>query len=86
MGDPVWHRGDWVLDNAGRITDVVQAETAKPRAEASLEAPVRADLLNYWARNAGDFLADRHPRPAQPPKVGLCEAGAQGGGVGGQLT
>lgn len=57
---------DWVLDNAERITDVVQAETAKARAEASMEAPMSADLLNYWARNAGDFLADRHPRPHSP--------------------
>ncbi len=54
---------DWILDNAEHITDVLQSETAKPRAEASIEAPMSADLLNYWARNAEAFLADRHPRP-----------------------
>ena len=30
---------DWVLDNAEHITDVLQSETGKPRAEASMEAP-----------------------------------------------
>ncbi len=54
---------DWVLDNAERITDVVQSETGKVRADASLEAPLTADLLNYWAGNAEKFLADRHPKP-----------------------
>ena len=54
---------DWVLDNAERITDVLQSETGKPRAEASMEPPLTADLLNYWARNAEDFLADLHPKP-----------------------
>ena len=54
---------DWVLDNAERITDVLQSETGKPRAEASMEPPLTADLLNYWARNAEDFLADAHPKP-----------------------
>ena len=43
---------DWILDNAERITDVVQSETGKPRAEASLEPVMSADLLNYWAGNA----------------------------------
>jgi acyl-CoA reductase-like NAD-dependent aldehyde dehydrogenase len=57
---------DWVLDNAEHITDVLQSESGKPRAEASMEAPLTADLLNYWARNAGAFLADRHPKPHSP--------------------
>ena len=57
---------DWILDNAEHITDVVQSETGKPRAEASLEPVMSADLLNYWARNAETFLTDRHPRPHSP--------------------
>ncbi len=57
---------DWMLDNAEHITDVVQSETGKPRAEASLEPFMSADLLNYWARNAETFLTDRHPRPHSP--------------------
>lgn len=57
---------DWILDNANRIADVLQSETGKPRAEAALEAPMSADLLNYWAGNAAAFLADRRPRPHSP--------------------
>ena len=57
---------NWILDNAEHITDVVQSESGKPRAEASIEAPMAADLLNYFARNAEAFLADRHPRPHNP--------------------
>jgi acyl-CoA reductase-like NAD-dependent aldehyde dehydrogenase len=56
----------WILDNAEHIADVLQSETGKPRAEASMEAPLSADLLNYWARNAEAFLADSHPKPHSP--------------------
>ena len=28
-----------------------------------MEAPMSADVLNYWARNAEAFLADSHPKP-----------------------
>jgi acyl-CoA reductase-like NAD-dependent aldehyde dehydrogenase len=54
---------DWVLDNAEHITDVVQSETGKVRADASIEAPMTAGLLDYWASNAEAFLGDRHPKP-----------------------
>ncbi|MBP1820002.1 aldehyde dehydrogenase family protein [Mycobacterium sp. OAE908] len=54
---------DWVLDNAEHLTDVVQSETGKVRADASLEAPLTAGLLDYWAGNAEAFLRDRHPKP-----------------------
>jgi acyl-CoA reductase-like NAD-dependent aldehyde dehydrogenase len=57
---------DWILDNTEHLTDVVQSETGKPRAEASMEAPMSADMLNYWARNAEAFLADSHPKPHSP--------------------
>jgi acyl-CoA reductase-like NAD-dependent aldehyde dehydrogenase len=57
---------DWILDNAEHITDVLQSETGKPRAEASMEPALSADLLNYWARNAEAFLADSHPKPHSP--------------------
>ncbi|OBF30238.1 aldehyde dehydrogenase [Mycobacterium sp. ACS1612] len=53
----------WVLDNAEHLTDVVQSETGKVRADASIEVPLTSGLLEYWARNAEAFLADRHPRP-----------------------
>lgn len=57
---------DWILDNADHITDVLQSETGKARAEATIEAPLSADLLKYWAGNAEAFLADRHPKPHSP--------------------
>jgi acyl-CoA reductase-like NAD-dependent aldehyde dehydrogenase len=50
---------EWIFDDAEHITDVVQSETGKPRAEAATEAPASADSLNYWARNAERFLADK---------------------------
>ncbi len=57
---------EWILDNAEHITDVVQSESGKPRAEASTEAPAAADGLNYWARNAEKFLADKRAMPHTP--------------------
>lgn len=56
----------WLLDNAEHLADVLQSETGKPRTEASIEAPLCADLLKYWARNAAKFLADRHPAAHSP--------------------
>ena len=57
---------EWILDNAEHITDVLQSETGKVRAEASMEVPMTADILNYWAHNAEAFLADSHPKPHSP--------------------
>ncbi|MEU8899265.1 aldehyde dehydrogenase family protein [Nocardia sp. NPDC048505] len=54
---------DWLIDNAGRLTEVVRSETGKPRATAEIEAPAAVDLMKYWARNAERFLADDHPKP-----------------------
>ena len=57
---------EWILDNAEHMTDVVQSETGKPRTEASTEAPSPPTCLNYWARNAEKFLAEKHPMPHTP--------------------
>jgi acyl-CoA reductase-like NAD-dependent aldehyde dehydrogenase len=57
---------DWVFDNAEHITDVVQSETGKTRADASGEPTVTASLLDYWAGNAERFLTDEHPRSFNP--------------------
>lgn len=56
----------WLLDNSAHIADVLQSETGKPRAEAELEVPAWVDLINYFGRNAGTFLADDHPAPHGP--------------------
>ena len=54
---------EWLLDNSGYLADVLQSETGKPRADAVLEVPVAADLINYYGRRCGEFLADRNPKP-----------------------
>jgi acyl-CoA reductase-like NAD-dependent aldehyde dehydrogenase len=57
---------DWMLDNAEHIADVLQSETGKTRADASMEVPGSADMIKYWASNAEKFLADEHPKPHSP--------------------
>ena len=58
--------GDWILDNAAHITDVLQSETGKTRADASIEAPGAVDMIGYWARNAEKFLGDTRAKPHSP--------------------
>lgn len=57
---------DWLIDNATRLTDVVQSETGKSRCDAEIEAPAAIDLVKYWVRHAGAFLADERPTPHSP--------------------
>lgn len=55
---------DWLLDNERRLLSLVQAETGKSWADASLEMAVAVDVINYFTKNAERFLADRRIRPA----------------------
>jgi acyl-CoA reductase-like NAD-dependent aldehyde dehydrogenase len=58
------HWRDWLLDHDTRLAAILQAETGKPWAEASIEIPVGADLINYYTRRRMlRTLRDRHPRP-----------------------
>ncbi len=57
---------DWVLDNADRLTDILMSETGKSRNDASIEAITIADAIRYWAGNAEEFLADKHPSAHSP--------------------
>lgn len=57
---------DWVLDNTDRLTEILMSETGKSRGDASIEPVTIADAINYWAGNAEEFLADRHPRAHSP--------------------
>jgi acyl-CoA reductase-like NAD-dependent aldehyde dehydrogenase len=57
---------EWLLDNSAELTDVIQSETAKPRADASVEVPLWADLINFFGNNAEKFLADENPTPHSP--------------------
>jgi acyl-CoA reductase-like NAD-dependent aldehyde dehydrogenase len=49
------------------VADAVQAETAKPRAEALIEPAFVADVTRYYARHARRFLRDKHPAPHSLP-------------------
>ncbi|MCX2930029.1 aldehyde dehydrogenase family protein [Mycobacterium sp. CVI_P3] len=55
---------DWLLDNEDRLLRLVQQETGKSWADASLEISVAVDVINYFTKNAERFLADRHVKPA----------------------
>ena len=57
---------DWVLDNTDRLTEMLMSETGKSRGDASIEPVTIADAINYWAGNAEEFLADRHPKAHSP--------------------
>lgn len=57
---------EWMLDNAGRITEVLMSETGKSHTDAGLEAVATGDGVAYWARHAEAFLADGHPRAHTP--------------------
>jgi acyl-CoA reductase-like NAD-dependent aldehyde dehydrogenase len=54
---------DWLLDHDDELADLLQRETGKPWQEATLEIPIGADLINYYAAHAAEFLRDAHPRP-----------------------
>lgn len=60
---------EWVLDNAERITDLVQSESGKTRSDAGLEAPMIATVIDYVASRAERFLSDEHPRSFSPLAV-----------------
>jgi acyl-CoA reductase-like NAD-dependent aldehyde dehydrogenase len=57
---------DWMLDNLEQIEDTVQAETGKARGDISTELFYVIDLINFYGKNAGKFLADETVRPHGP--------------------
>jgi acyl-CoA reductase-like NAD-dependent aldehyde dehydrogenase len=57
---------DWIFDNNDRIADVLQEECAKARVDASMEGPLVADTVGYYARRAEKFLAPERRRPHGP--------------------
>ena len=56
----------WLLDNADHLTEVLLSETGKSRTDAAIEPVAAADNVGYWAKNAEEFLADRHPKAHSP--------------------
>ncbi len=57
---------DWLLANGEEITDVMQEESGKVRADAALEVPHLCDMINYYAEAGEGFLADEQPSPHLP--------------------
>ena len=57
---------DWLLDNADRVLDTMQAETGKVRADASNEPAYLADLINFYGAKASKFIGEQSIRPHTP--------------------
>jgi acyl-CoA reductase-like NAD-dependent aldehyde dehydrogenase len=57
---------DWLLANQEEITDLMQAESGKVRADAGLEVPHLCDMINYYADAGAGYLADEEPSPHLP--------------------
>jgi acyl-CoA reductase-like NAD-dependent aldehyde dehydrogenase len=57
---------DWLLDNAERVSDTMQMETGKVRADATTEALYLTDLINFYGAKAGKFIGDERVRPHSP--------------------
>lgn len=55
---------DWLLDNEQRLIALIQDEAGKSTADAAIELTISVDLINYYAKHAKQFLADRTMRPA----------------------
>ena len=57
---------DWMLDNADRVADTMQAETGKVRAEATNEAIYLTDMINFYGAKAEKFIGEENVRPHSP--------------------
>jgi acyl-CoA reductase-like NAD-dependent aldehyde dehydrogenase len=57
---------DWMLDNAERIADTMQAETGKVRADTATEIIYLTDLINFYGAKAAKFIGDETVRPHSP--------------------
>jgi acyl-CoA reductase-like NAD-dependent aldehyde dehydrogenase len=54
---------DWLIDNAERVTDSMQAETGKVRADAANEGFYVADQINFYGSRAGRWIGEEKVRP-----------------------
>lgn len=58
---------DWMIDNHEHVTDVLQAESGKVRADAAFEAPYLCDAINFYTQRGPEFLAEEAPSPHLAP-------------------
>jgi acyl-CoA reductase-like NAD-dependent aldehyde dehydrogenase len=63
-----WLEGlrDWILRNQDRLDDLMQEETGKVRADATLEAFYCLEAINFWLDRGPRFLADEIVSPHNP--------------------
>jgi acyl-CoA reductase-like NAD-dependent aldehyde dehydrogenase len=57
---------DWILDNTEQISDTMQAETGKVRADVSLDLGYVAELINFYGTRAAGFIGEETVRPHSP--------------------
>ena len=57
---------DWILDHLDEIDDLMQQETGKVRADATLEAFYCLEAINFWCDQGPDFIADEIISPHNP--------------------
>jgi acyl-CoA reductase-like NAD-dependent aldehyde dehydrogenase len=57
---------DWVLANQDDVDDLMQQETGKVRADATLEAFYVLEAINFWCDQGAGFLADEAVSPHNP--------------------
>jgi acyl-CoA reductase-like NAD-dependent aldehyde dehydrogenase len=57
---------NWILDNTEQISDTMQAETGKVRADVSLDLGYVADLINFYGSKAAGYIGDETVRPNSP--------------------
>jgi acyl-CoA reductase-like NAD-dependent aldehyde dehydrogenase len=57
---------DWLLDNADTVLDTMQLETGKVRADAQIEIPYVAELINFYGANAERFIGEEAVRAHSP--------------------
>ena len=57
---------DWILANQDSIDDLMQQETGKVRADATLEAFYCLEAINFWCDQGAGFLADEIVSPHNP--------------------
>lgn len=57
---------DWFLDNDRKLAEMVQSESGKAWADATMEPAVSVEVINYYAKHAREFLAPRRVRPHGP--------------------
>jgi acyl-CoA reductase-like NAD-dependent aldehyde dehydrogenase len=50
---------DWLLDNNDELAALLKEETGKVLADAELEAPYLAGVINFYGENGADYLAEQ---------------------------